>query len=177
MLFQDIISLLKSATRPRSQEPEFHEDEDPKHSPALATTEEALREPETITPTHVTGLRKGSPSNRRPITRRSWSRSVVVDVEPSDYLYFGEGISATDVSQSLSSRSRSKSTSNTSSLSPSRTRNNATSQSGQDHSGFLNAQINTHTTQMGYSNLTYGGSLQYDYAETQGRVIGGAAFG
>ncbi|KAI0377591.1 hypothetical protein F5Y04DRAFT_263707 [Hypomontagnella monticulosa] len=163
MPFQGIISRLRSIRKPRDHSPEAHKGEDPEHTQA----EDPLQEPEASASTNVTGLRRASPSSGRLTSGGDRSRSL--DLEPSDYLYFGEGVSATDVSQSLSNRSRSKSTSNTSNPSSGRTPNNPTSHSGKDHSGFLNTQINTHTTQMGYSNLTYGGSLQYDYAGTQGQ--------
>ncbi|KAK7951333.1 uncharacterized protein PG986_007061 [Apiospora aurea] len=88
---------------------------------------------------------------------------------PADYLYFGpkeEGASfphrdGSTAAGYATNRNRARHTSSLSrgghAAQPSRT----------DDSGFLNTGVAGARQQMGYQNLTYGGSLQYDYSGTQ----------
>ncbi|KAK8088970.1 hypothetical protein PG997_003931 [Apiospora hydei] len=92
-----------------------------------------------------------------------------VEPSPADYLYFGpkeEGASLPNRYGSVAAgdatnRNRARHTSSSSggghAAQPSRT----------DDSGFLNTGVAGARQQMGYQNLTYGGSLQYDYSGTQ----------
>ena len=84
------------------------------------------------------------------------------EAEPKDYLYFGEGGKAsasTNSHQTYAVHGKHNSTGGSSqqptSISPS---------PGRDESGFINTGLNNQ--QMGYQNLTYGGSLQFDYTGT-----------
>ncbi|OTB02931.1 hypothetical protein M426DRAFT_322176 [Hypoxylon sp. CI-4A] len=187
MPFRSLITRLKSTRKPRNenQEPqEPHEDEtvDDSAAPSQPTeseAEELSNQVEVREPKPARGLRKATVSNRRSSdqddeNQRGSTQSL--EPGPTDYLYFGEGISAVEVSRSLSSRSQNRSTSHVSSTHQStgshsnltvQSQSSTTNQSGRDNSGFLNTRMNTHTAAMGYSYLTYGGSLQYDYAGTQ----------
>jgi hypothetical protein len=103
----------------------------------------------------VTGLRKPS-VNRPKKTKES---------EPSkpEFLYFGpDGPDFSRRSHSVSGQPSQNSPSNTATAA-------SDTVPARDDSGFLNTGIqNSVNSPMGYSNLTYGGSLQYDYAQTQG---------
>ncbi|KAI4859996.1 hypothetical protein F4820DRAFT_130291 [Hypoxylon rubiginosum] len=177
MPFRDLISRLDSKIGRKRQDrgEELHEGEDADNLEAPSTQGEHLRtaqdssQPSSVDVSiskPVKGLRKATVSNRRQLTQ-AYQRRSTSNTEPSDYLYFGEGIKPADVSQSLLNRDRRKSANDAPEQLPTRTHSSSPS-SGQDGSGFLRTELNTHTTQMGYSCLTYGGSLQYDYAETQG---------
>lgn len=110
----------------------------------------------------TTGLRKPSNAGRnRPSTTSDLRKKN--EVLPTDYLYFGDGTSADQVSSDLSNKVRPQSAS---------PNGGASSQPGsglaigKDNSGYTATGLNNNS-QMGYSSLTYGGSLQYDYAGTQ----------
>lgn len=82
--------------------------------------------------------------------------------KPSDYLYFGDGSSPR--SSTVPSRS---STQRHPGGTPQHVANPAGNTSaGNDNSGYLATGLNNNSG-MAYQNLTYGGSLQYDYAGTQ----------
>jgi len=87
------------------------------------------------------------------------------EAQPNDYLYFGQpGEASQDGAAIQTSGATGKHTGPGGQ--PHRPVNSAYG-SGRDDSGFLNTGLNNQ--QMGYENLTYGGSLQYDYAGTHGR--------
>ncbi|KAI1413077.1 hypothetical protein F5Y13DRAFT_161507 [Hypoxylon sp. FL1857] len=184
MPLQSLISRLKSTKKPQDRERNTHEEEscnDVVEEPSTSSqqTEQTERTAQSSTQRlevneaeSVKGLRKPSVSGRRSLNQEIPSRSTDSEPSASDYLYFGEGTSAADVSQSLLNRSRSKSVGNTPGQPPTGNWNQPTKSGGRDQSGFLSTGLNTQTTQMGYSNLTYGGSLQYDYAGTQAPGFG-----
>ncbi|KAI0829564.1 hypothetical protein F5Y06DRAFT_282673 [Hypoxylon sp. FL0890] len=181
MPFRGLISRLKSTRESRNREENNHKEENcedenlenllPSSQQAEPTAQDSTRHLEVNGAESVKGLRKASVSRRRSLNREIPTRST--DPEPSDYLYFGEGTLAANVSQSLLNRSRSKSAGDTPGLPATGSWSHPSHPShppsggGRDQSGFLNTGLNTQTTQMGYSNLTYGGSLQFDYAGTQ----------
>ncbi|OTA89059.1 hypothetical protein M434DRAFT_398781 [Hypoxylon sp. CO27-5] len=175
MPFRSLISRLRSTRKPRDREEDVHkekdcEDENVEDLPTSShqtehTPQGSTKQLEANDGGAVKGLRKLSVSGRRSSNRRMAIRST--DVGPSDYLYFGEGTSAANVSQSLLNRSRGKSAEYTPEQPPTGTWNHLSSGGGKDQSGFLNTGLGTQTQQMGYSNLTFGGSLQYDYSAAQ----------
>ncbi|KAI1452027.1 hypothetical protein F4805DRAFT_449033 [Annulohypoxylon moriforme] len=189
MPFQELVSRLKSIRKPRDQKKDARGDESrDDHLDSLQQTKPApprytSDQPNFSQSKPVKGLRKASVSARLSTGRENSRRSIDQDEdkdkdqeqdpdpEPSDYLYFGEGTSATNISQSLVNRSQSKSVGNTSGQPSIRTtsNNHTPSHGRKDSSGFIDTGLNVHTAQMGYSNLTYGGSLQYDYAGTHGQ--------
>ncbi|KAI1089395.1 hypothetical protein F5B19DRAFT_377621 [Rostrohypoxylon terebratum] len=193
MPMQELMSRLKSIRKPRDQKKEPREDGSPKErlQPSQRTKVAPpynSNQPNTSQPKPLKGLRKASVSARLPIGRGISNRSIDqnrdqeqdqnqeqdLDPEPSDYLYFGEGISAKDISQSLMNRTQGKSTSNQpGQLSIGPINHSTPSNTGKDNSGFIDTGLNTHTAQMGYSSLTYGGSLQYDYSGTHGQPFVG----
>ncbi|KAK8020820.1 hypothetical protein PG990_005958 [Apiospora arundinis] len=87
---------------------------------------------------------------------------------PSDYLYFGPkkgGREAASTStEAATNRVRSRQSP------PSSGGGQAAQTSRTDDSGFLNTGVAGARQQMGYQNLTYGGSLQYDYSGTQAPI-------
>ncbi|KAI1771253.1 hypothetical protein F4818DRAFT_430622 [Hypoxylon cercidicola] len=170
MVFRSLILRLKSVRKRRDEGEEFHEDEDVDDP---AAKDEPLPEAQDSTQPSVVdaskpvrGLRKATVPNERQLSQADRRRSIS-NAEPSDYLYFGEGVLPADVSQSLLNRSRRKSANDSPQQLPAGTYTRSRN-SGKDSSGFLTTELSTHTAQMGYSHLTYGGSLQYDYAGTQG---------
>ncbi|KAI0169424.1 hypothetical protein GGR52DRAFT_555082 [Hypoxylon sp. FL1284] len=176
MSLQGMISCVKGIGKRRSQaeQEEGLRDDQGDHDPAASSThdgplppaEDSSQTPEVGTsPRPARGLRKATVSSNGQLARPD-RRRPIHHVEPSDYLYFGEGVSAADVSRSLLSKSPRISDDN-SSLGPRAAAPSSTTSSGRDGSGFLKNESSTHTAQMGYSYLTYGGSLQYDYAGTQ----------
>ncbi|KAI1448895.1 hypothetical protein F5Y02DRAFT_284574 [Annulohypoxylon stygium] len=193
MPMQELMSRLKSIRKPRDQKKEPRDDESPedrlnplqqtKVASQYSSYQPNTSQLNTSQPKPLKGLRKASVSARLPPSRGISNRSIDrdrdqdqeqdPDPEPSDYLYFGEGVSAEDVSQSLVNRTQSKSTSNHSgqlSVGPiTHPTPSNPSNAGRDNSGFIETGLNTHTAQMGYSSLTYGGSLQYDYSGTHGQ--------
>lgn len=173
------MSRLKSVRKRRDQEKECREDDGIDNPAASSTQDEPFptaqdssqptnvkAEADADAPKPVRGLRKATVSTKQPVIQADRPQSID-QAGPLDYLYFGEGVSQADVSQSLQTRGRSKSTDDAPHQPPTGSCSTATT-SGKDQSGFLKTELNTHTTQMGYNNLTYGGSLQYDYAGTQG---------
>ncbi|XXH02960.1 hypothetical protein Hte_009350 [Hypoxylon texense] len=174
MPFRDLISRLKGGGNQRDRGEESHEGEDADGYEAPSTQDEPVpKAQDSSQPSHVDasrpvkGLRKATVSNGRQ-SAQVYQRRSISNAEPSDYLYFGEGVSPADVSQSLLNRDRRKSANDAPQQSIGARNGASATNSGKDSSGFLKTELNTHTTQMGYSYLTYGGSLQYDYAETQG---------
>ncbi|KAI1383954.1 uncharacterized protein F4822DRAFT_418118 [Hypoxylon trugodes] len=171
MTIRDLFSRSSSSKRSKSQGSNSDKDDDTENLPTPSQqtenpTQKSSQHLEVSTQGPVKGLRKASSvSASRLSARKHPSKSA--EYEPSDYLYFGEGVSAADVSKSLSNRNRSKSTSNISGHPSTTSTSNTANPNGRDNSGFLNTGMNTHTAQMGYSNLTYGGSLQFDYSGTQ----------
>ncbi|KAI0105830.1 hypothetical protein F4814DRAFT_76417 [Daldinia grandis] len=178
MSVADFISRLKSVINPQNWKRKPQDDENVK-SPTVSleqaestsrdSSQSALRASKSNK-----GLRKPSVSSGQSSSRLSVQQSI--SPEPTDYLYFGEGVSSAEVSQSLSKQSQSRSPSirpDRSSITTTGTQNSLTTSSGKDNSGFLKTGMDTQVTQMGYSNLTSGGSLQYDYAGTQAPGVAG----
>jgi hypothetical protein len=111
-----------------------------------------------LQPQKITGKRKVSDASSRPRKSESYSRAKSEEPEPQDYLYFGEGGKSQRSSGTLAhTGSHSRSTESKSIQQPQGRTGN-----GKDDSGFLNAGGSIQ--QMGYQNLTYGGSLQYNYS-------------
>ncbi|KAI1653126.1 hypothetical protein F4813DRAFT_375897 [Daldinia decipiens] len=174
------LSRVKSVIKPQDRKRDLQEDENVKlPTVSLEKTESTSRassQSGSCAPKSNKGLRKPSVSSGQSSNRLSAKQSV--SSEPTDYLYFGEGVSSAEVSQSLSSQSQSQSKSpsirpDQSSTTTTGAHNNPAAGSGKDNSGFLKTGMDTQTTQMGYSNLTNGGSLQYDYAGTQAPGVAG----
>ncbi|KUI58028.1 hypothetical protein VP1G_05283 [Cytospora mali] len=110
----------------------------------------------------TTGLRK--PSNaakKRPVSTSAYRRKG--EVRPTDYIYFGDGTSGGHVSNNSASKPQLQD-GNLNGARSSQSRSEFAS--GKDNSGYTATGLNNNS-QMGYSNLTYGGSLQFDFAETQ----------
>jgi hypothetical protein len=117
----------------------------------------------------VTGKRKATRTARKKTTSQIAHTSHKDDKsepKPSEYLYFGEaGASRQPASHSsLSSNGQSGSTS-TSSSSSSSSVPTTQSTGARDDSGLLSTGVRTQN--VGYQNVTSGGSMQYDYAQTQ----------
>ncbi|KAI8958045.1 hypothetical protein F5Y11DRAFT_54633 [Daldinia sp. FL1419] len=171
-----LITRLKKAIKPQEPTKEYKEEDVEYPELSLEENEpisKALSQSGLHAPKSNKGLRKPSVSSGHSSGRSSTRQNT--SPEPSDYLYFGEGVSAAEVSKSLSIRSRSKSSNIQADQSTSTyvTQNYSTSSTSRDNSGFLKTGMDTHTSQMGYTNLTYGGSLQYDYAGTQAPGVAG----
>ncbi|KAI0845449.1 hypothetical protein F5Y00DRAFT_246228 [Daldinia vernicosa] len=170
------ISRVKSVIKPQNWRTKPQEEDIKAPTVPLEQTESTSKDSSKSglhAPKSNKGLRKPSVSSGQSSSRSSAKQDV--SPEPTDYLYFGEGVSPAEVSQSLSEQSQSKSPS----IRPAQastttgTHNNPATGSGKDNSGFLKTGMDTQATQMGYSNLTYGGSLQYDYAGTQAPGVAG----
>ncbi|KAI2782508.1 hypothetical protein F4815DRAFT_424905 [Daldinia loculata] len=171
------ISRVKSIIKPQSRKGKSQEDDNVKSPTAsLEQTESTPKDSSQSgprAPKSNKGLRKPSVSSGQSSSRLSAKQDV--SPEPTDYLYFGEGVSSAEVSRSLSKQSQNKSPSirpDQSSTTTTETHNNPGT-SGRDNSGFLKTGMDTQATQVGYSNLTHGGSLQYDYAGTQAPGVAG----
>ncbi|KAI7788743.1 hypothetical protein LA080_008634 [Diaporthe eres] len=89
-------------------------------------------------------------------------------VKPSDYLYFGEGSSGYHPRHTVANSTNQQGRASNGSR---YTTAGSGNPSGRDNSGYLATGLNNNT-QMGYSNLTYGGSLQYNFAGTQPIGVG-----
>ncbi|KAI1642670.1 uncharacterized protein F4817DRAFT_352051 [Daldinia loculata] len=173
------ISRVKSIIKPQSRKGKPQEDDNVKAPTAsLEQTESTSKDSSQSgprAPKSNKGLRKPSVSSGQSSSRLSAKQDV--SPEPTDYLYFGEGVSSAEVSRSLSKQSQNKSPSirpdQSSTTTTTGTHNNLATSSGRDNSGFLKTGMDTQATQMGYSNLTHGGSLQYDYAGTQAPGVAG----
>lgn len=110
----------------------------------------------------TTGLRKPSNAGRnRPGTTSD--RRKKNEVLPTDYLYFGDETSGNPASNDTSCKLHPQSASSNDAAS---SQPGSGFASGKDNSGYTATGLNNNS-QMGYSSLTYGGSLQYDYAGTQ----------
>jgi len=84
------------------------------------------------------------------------------EAQPNDYLYFGQpGEASQGGGTHTTAAAHGK---HTGAGSPSQRPTSTSPGSGKDDSGFLNSGLSNQ--QMGYQNLTYGGSLQYDYSGT-----------
>ncbi|KAM0819777.1 hypothetical protein AB5N19_05593 [Seiridium cardinale] len=117
-------------------------------------------------PRKPTGKRK--PSNASKLRQSSYQRRAQSEEpRPQDYLYFGESQKYPRLSPASSHQVQAKSSSGTVGAT---VPNHQTT--GRDNSGFLNTGMNNQ--QMGYQNLTYGGSLQYDYSGVQAPGTGGS---
>lgn len=104
-------------------------------------------------PSNATRHRSSSSSNRR----------KKGEVRPDDYIYFGDGTSGNYVSKPDGTQPHSQGAN----LSVGGSSYSGSGfASGKDNSGYTANGLNNNS-QMGYSNLTYGGSLQYNYAGTQ----------
>ncbi|KAK2607329.1 hypothetical protein N8I77_006009 [Diaporthe amygdali] len=120
----------------------------------------------------LTGRRKPSnaaqmgPPTSQPVMSSNYRNND--KVKPSDYLYFGEGSSGHHARRTVSN---STSQQGRPSNGPNYTKAGSGNPSGRDNSGYLATGLNNNT-QMGYSNLTYGGSLQYNFAGTQPIGVG-----
>lgn len=117
-----------------------------------------------LAPKPATGLRKRSDADQKRPTESATpqGRRDKHEVKPTDYLYFGEG----------SHRHNPRYTTANSTNQQGGTSNNPTrpapgNPSGRDHSGNLATGLSNNNSKMGYNNLTYGGSLQFNYAGTQ----------
>lgn len=140
-----------------------HEDDTPQE----ASRPQTYRPPSdemSLAPKPVTGRRK--PSNA---AQRQPMQSVAAPsdrdknkVKPTDYLYFGEGSSGYHPRHTTAN-----STNQQGSTSNDPTRIPPGNPSGRDNSGNLATGLSNNYSQMGYGNLTYGGSLQYNYAGAQ----------
>ena len=115
-----------------------------------------------LSPKPVTGRRKPSNAAQKPPMQSITASSDRYNdkVQPTDYLYFGEGSSGYPARHTAANGTSQQ---GGSSNGPRYTPGNP---SGRDNSGYLATGLNNNT-QMGYSNLTYGGSLQYNFAGTQ----------
>ncbi|ORY57473.1 uncharacterized protein BCR38DRAFT_501815 [Pseudomassariella vexata] len=167
-ILKDLVSNDRKQDEPSSQQQQ-HEDAraethtpfpalEPENTPALSIPTIAIP---TEGPKKITGKRKPSDAAWRPRASLQESRYGPHNPAPSEYLYFGEGgRSPGRRSGASAQRERAQTTAG---------RTERTSQyhptSGRDDSGFLVTGVRTQ--QAGYSNLTYGGSLQYDYSGTQ----------
>ena len=110
----------------------------------------------------TTGMRK--PSNAAQHKPSSTSeRRKKNEVQPSDYLYFGDGTSGNYVSKPGSAQPLPHGAASSGGGS---SYSGSGFASGKDNSGYTANGLNNNS-QMGYSNLTYGGSLQYNFAGTQ----------
>ncbi|KAH8888448.1 hypothetical protein GQ53DRAFT_748870 [Thozetella sp. PMI_491] len=127
--------------------------------------------------TPITGLRKPSGEPRRPSPEHL--------VAPSEYLYFGDGSppahNITGHARTGSSSSSQKASKTTKSEAAAPVAYDAT---GNDGSGFPTTALSSSQTNMGYQQLTYSGSVQYDYTGGHGQGAfasagshGSAAFG
>lgn len=140
-------------------------EDDTQHEAARPQANRPPSDEMSLTPKPVTGRRKPSNAAQKPpaefVTGPNDRNND--KVEPSDYLYFGEGSSGYHPRHTIvNSTNQQGGTSN----GPRYTTVGSGNPSGRDNSGYLAAGLN-HNTQMGYSNLTYGGSLQYNFAGTQ----------
>lgn len=124
----------------------------------------------------VTGRRRasGASATRRP-RPRARSHGAIGSLpknkaeNPTDYLYFGPGLDAAGAA-ARSGGGGGGAPAGAATRTP-ETRRRALSSgcavARTDDSGFLNTGVAGARQQMGYQNLTYGGSLQYDYSGTQ----------
>ena len=123
-----------------------------------------------LAPKPVTGRRKPSNAAQKPPLQSITASSDRNNdkVQPSDYLYFGAGSSGYHPRHSIANSTNQQ---GTTSNGPRYTMMGSGNPSGRDNSGYLATGLNNNT-QMGYSNLTYGGSLQYNFAGTQPIGVG-----
>ncbi|KAH8676085.1 hypothetical protein BX600DRAFT_195256 [Xylariales sp. PMI_506] len=117
---------------------------------------------DSLAPQKITGKRKVS-YDAASRSRRHTIESRSKPDEPTDYLYFGDQSSAPRPSAFLTTT-----TTYTAKPSPSPSKGSSTPNAAmpaRDDSGYLNTGMRVQ--QMGYQNLTYGGSLQFNYSDTQ----------
>ncbi|KAI1866482.1 hypothetical protein JX265_007783 [Neoarthrinium moseri] len=132
----------------------FHGSEEPQRD---------VFDPDTERPRPIKPTGKRKPSNAAQL-RQSRQKRREKDQEPSptDYLYFGEGVRSPTRAASTTHKGDTRSSgANSNPAVPS------IIVTGTDSSGFLNSGMTSNNQQMGYQNLTHGGSLQYDYAGVQ----------
>lgn len=146
-----------------------HED-DTQHGAARPQINRPPSDEMSLAPKPVTGRRKPSNAAQKPppesITAHSDRNND--KVQPSDYLYFGEGSSGYPARHSVSNSANQQ---GRASNGPRYTKTGSANPSGRDNSGYLATGLNNNS-QMGYNNLTYGGSLQYNFAGTQPIGVG-----
>lgn len=114
-------------------------------------------------PRKHTGKRK--PSNASKLRYNGQKhRAHSAEPRPQDYLYFGDGGTPPGRSSTSlpSHQTQSRSSSTQAGLTVP-----GQSTAGRDNSGFLNVGMSNSSMSSSYSAVTYGGSLQYDYAGTQ----------
>ncbi|ETS87275.1 hypothetical protein PFICI_01103 [Pestalotiopsis fici W106-1] len=97
-------------------------------------------------------------------------RARSVEPKPQDYLYFGEGGSSAGVARSSLHQSQPPRAASSGAV---EVKSSNTQSTGRDASGFLNTGMSNHQMAGGYQALTYGGSLQYDYAGVQAPGVDG----
>lgn len=102
-------------------------------------------------------------------------RSRSVEPRPQDYLYFGQGGGSSSSATSVprSSLHQSQQPPRAVSSGAIEVKSSSTPSSGRDASGFLSVGISNPQMSSTYSSLTYGGSLQYDYAGVQAPGVDG----
>ncbi|KAH6648608.1 hypothetical protein BKA67DRAFT_661570 [Truncatella angustata] len=115
-------------------------------------------------PRKYTGKRKPSNASRVRHSSGQQHRASSADPAPQDYLYFGDG--GTPPGRSSTSLPSNPAQSR-SSIGQTGLTVPGQSTTGRDNSGFLNAGMSNSSMSSSYSAVTYGGSLQYDYAGTQ----------
>ncbi|KAI0007750.1 hypothetical protein F4779DRAFT_489056 [Xylariaceae sp. FL0662B] len=166
-----LVSRLNSTRRPKDEKetPDnndggaVNEDDPPSPSQRRVSSGDNMPELAPYIAKPAKGLRKAAISNRHPSSREHHTKPE--EPRPTDYLYFGEGTSSANISRSLSTQARTSSATDRSQTSS--RAHYVPNPTGKDTSGFPAAGLDQHTSQMGYSSVTYGGSLQYDYAGTQ----------
>ncbi|KAI0146677.1 hypothetical protein BJ166DRAFT_69131 [Pestalotiopsis sp. NC0098] len=119
-----------------------------------------------------TGKRKPGHTSRLR-HNHSVRRSRSVEPSPQDYLYFGDGGNPSTAASPAPPRASLQQSQPRAVSTGAIVTTSNTQSAGRDASGFLNTGMSTNNQQMGYSALTYGGSLQYDYAGVQAQGIGG----
>lgn len=135
-------------------------EDDTLHETARPQTTRPPSDEMSLAPKPVTGLRKPSNAAQK---RPSQSITASSDNEPPlQYLYFGDNSTYPARNAGASNTGKHASASN----SPRYSQVGQGNPSGRDNSGYLATGLNNNS-QMGYSNITYGGSLQYNFAGTQ----------
>lgn len=145
-------------------------EQDTQHETARPQANQTPSEEMSLTPKPLTGRRKPSDAAQRPSPQPVTSPSHRNDdkVQPSDYLYFGEGTSVHHVRHAIANNTSQQ---GRPSNGPRYTKPGSGNPSGRDDSGYQPTGINNNSP-MGYTYLTYGGSLQYNFAGTQPIGVG-----
>lgn len=138
-------------------------EDDTQHEAARPQANRPPSDEMSLAPKPVTGRRKPSDAAQKlpPQSVTTYSDHHNREVQPRDYLWFGEGSSGHRPRYTAANSTNQQGASKAGSGNP----------SGRDNSGYLATGLNNNS-QMGYSNLTYGGSLQYNFAGTQPIGVG-----